>query len=378
MQKTIVILLGFLPNPRMYKRIELEKNLGNLYVICWDKGDNMLFLPNDDGYTSYVIHVPAGIDPIKRMIPLRKFSNKVKELLYRIKPDVIHVQGLDMLRIAVAYKKRTSQKTSIIYEVADLHRLLVDEQKSIIKRVAQIYLRKTDRRLEQYYDLLIITSKMFMTVYFDSFVSTDKVMYMPNLPQMSAFMDYTKKSTNNTFTVGYIGSIRYKKQMRNLIEASKKCGIQLLIAGYEEEPIEIEPLCVENKNIEWAGRFDFEKQASALYGKCDVIYSVYDASMYNVRVALPNKLYESVYCELPIIVAKNTYLSQLVEEWGVGISVSCEDVDELCLAILNLKNNECIRKTIESNCKERKADICIERYNEDLRRRINRLMNEKG
>ena len=75
------------------------------------------------------------------------------------------------------------------------------------------------------------------------------------------------------------------------------------------------------------------------------IYSVYDADMSNVRVALPNKLYESVYCRLPIIVAKNTYLEKVVNDWGVGIGVDHNSVEELRNAIIELKEK---RKLYES------------------------------
>ena len=76
MDKVIAILIGFLPNPRMYKRIELEKKMGQLHLICWDKGNSMLLPPEEDGYQAHVFSIPASGDPIKRMLPYMKFSNR--------------------------------------------------------------------------------------------------------------------------------------------------------------------------------------------------------------------------------------------------------------------------------------------------------------
>ena len=82
----------------------------------------------------------------------------------------------------------------------------------------------------------------------------------------------------------------------------------------------------------------------------DCVYAVYDADNPNVRIALPNKLYESILCELPIIVAKQTYLAELVKEWGVGISVNHKEVKELVEAIACLKNNREVYEEIRNAC----------------------------
>ena len=374
MKKNIVILIGFIPIPRIYKRIEVEKSIGNLHLICWDRGNNMLLPPTGDGYETHIIGINAESDPIRRIIPYHRFSKKAKKLLETIKPRIIHVQGLDMLKIAVSYKKRASNKVSIIYEVADLHRLIIDQQKNLFKRCIRNYLRDEDKRLEPYYELLLITSERFREAYFNSFVSDEKILYMPNIPHLTAFEKFNKKKDSSRFVVGYIGSIRYKEQIKNLIEASKRCRINLLIAGYEEGDDEIEQLCKNEPHIEWIGRFDFEEQAAYLYGKCDVIYSVYNADLNNVRVALPNKLYESVYCEMPLIVAKNTYLAQIVKEWGVGLSVSHTDVVELCDVINKLCNDKELYNQIVNNCKNKKDEIDLEKYNNVLKTKILTIM----
>lgn len=98
----------------------------------------------------------------------------------------------------------------------------------------------------------------------------------------------------------------------------------------------------------------------------DCIYSVYDADNPNVRIALPNKLYESIFCELPIIVAKNTYLSELVEKYKVGLSVSHNSYYELRNAIILLKDNMNLYNEIVDSCRKNKSDIDLEFYNNKM------------
>jgi glycosyltransferase involved in cell wall biosynthesis len=295
-------------------------------------------------------------------------------LLKQINPDLIHVQGLDMLKIACTYKRRVNRNVRIIYEVADLHRLLVDKQKSPVKKMVQWYLRREDRRLKDRYDLLILTSEKYYEVYFQTLVEPERMLYMPNVPDLSAFHSYEKKAENEPFTLGYIGAIRYKKQMINLIQAAKATGVHLLIAGYEDAPAVIEPMCAQDPSITWVGRFDFAAQAAALYGQCDAMYSVYDADMHNVRVALPNKLYEAVYCEMPLIVAKDTYLAEVVDQWGVGFAVDHRQPQELIALLEQLRDQRIPLEPIVENCRKRKMDIDLAVYNQKLKAWLNKLL----
>ena len=370
----IVILMGALPYPRMYKRIQTEKKLGELHLICWDRGNNNLEKPVGDNYKVHLIQENAIDDPLKRLAPYTRVFKKAYNLLNKIQPKVIHVEGLDMLKIAVCYKKRKNPSVKIVFEVGDLHRLIVDKQRGIIRKAARLYLRTEDRRLSRFYDLLVITSEAFYTEYFSEFVKKNKVMYVPNAPEVTAFKTYQRKK-EGPFTIGYIGSIRYKKQIHMLLEAAEKCKVNLVFAGFEQEPLEIQPICINRPNTVWLGRFDFEKKAADIYGMCDVVYSVYDADMSNVRVALPNKLYESIYCELPIIVAQNTYLASKTKEWGVGIAVSHTNTKDLIKAIEKLQDYAFYNGIVD-NCKKRKKVLFAENSNEILARRIKSFLQD--
>lgn len=371
----IVMLIGFIPNHRILRRIEVEKLIGDVHLICWDRGSDMLPKPKEEGFIIHIISIDAGSDPIKRYLPTKIFSKKAKVILKQLKPDIIHVQGLDMLQIAAQYKKRHDMKTHIIYEVADLHRYLVDEQKDIVHKAIKKYLLHADRMLEKYYDLLILTSEAYYDVYFKDFVKIEKMLYMANQPDLSIFDSYKKKE-NGEFTVGYIGGVRYKKQIYNLIEAARACNVKLLIAGFEDEPIELEPLCKADPRIEWIGRFEYKTQAPALYEKCDVMYSVYNADMANVRVAVPNKLYEAVYCEMPIIVAKGTYLANITQKWGVGVAVDHINTADLIKEIKLLQKTNIYNQYV-NNCKKIKEKWTNNDINLSFRERLEALIEKK-
>ena len=58
---------------------------------------------------------------------------------------------------------------------------------------------------------------------------------------------------------------------------------------------------------------------------------MYDSTDLNVRLALPNKLYESMYFKKPILVSSNTYLSQVVDQYGIGFKWDQNDMSGLIL-----------------------------------------------
>ena len=132
-RKKLAMLVGFLPNPRLYKRLALEKQEYDTHLICWDRGSEMQLKPKEDGFTVHSLSIPAAGNPVKRLPAYALFSRKAQRLLQMIDPDVIHVQGLDMLRIACRYKEHTAKPVQIIYEVADLHRLLIDKPSNLGK-----------------------------------------------------------------------------------------------------------------------------------------------------------------------------------------------------------------------------------------------------
>lgn len=372
MAKVGVILLGFLPNPRFENRIRVERELFDLHVVCWDRCKNMMLPPRADGCHLHCIQIPAENDPMKRLLPYGRFCHAAKRLLREIQPDMIHVQGLDMLRIARQIKSESKKPVAVLYEVADLHRLLVDRQR-FLRRLAQSVLKQADIRYSGQADLVILTSERYYDTYFNAFTPKSKVLYLPNISNLSVFAVYRKKDPAQDFTVGFIGGVRYKKQMRHLIEAARQCHMNLLIAGFETEPAEIEPLCQAYDQGTWIGRFDYAQEAAALYGKCDVMYAVYDAGMANVRVALPNKLYEAIYCEMPLIVAKGTYLQQVVESWGVGIAVDHTNAGELAAVLSRLRDDTALYARICANCRQQKQLLHPERNAQALQHRLTEL-----
>lgn len=376
--KKIAFLVGMLPNPRNQKRLALERSIAEVDLICWDRGQNMVGLSVPEGVRTHRLCIETAPDmagkPLRRLVPFLKFAVQASRLLAETDPDVIHAENMDMLLIALLAKRRSKKQVRILYEIPDLHGLIVDEQKSLLKKMIRVCLRGMDKVLCRQVDLLILTSPRFYDAYYCHLIPREKMLYMPNAPEKPVFEDYHRKEEGTPFTIGFIGQVFYKQQALNLVEAAKRTGAHLMIAGYEtDERGDVETACRSYQNAEWLGRYDFRRQAAELYGKCDVIHLVYDADMKNVKNLLPNKLYESVRCELPVIVAKGTYLSQVVEEWGVGLAVDHRSVEELVKAIEQLRPGSVLYNRSVENCRQHRQDTELDAYNEQFIAELSKL-----
>lgn len=353
----ICFLLTHIPDPRMKKRIDVCKDVAKTYVVCSRRKSQDVWEPQEDvKHVIFDIDLPSAKHLLKRYVVSQNFQKKALNKLEELKPNVIYAEGLDTLLIVNKYKK--THKVKVIYEVADLRESYIEKPKGIVARLMTDIMIHKEKSIFKIVNYLVVTSPKFYDVHYKKLITEDKVLFIPNAPKLAAFKTY-KKKTGGDFTVGFIGGIRYLSQMKMLVDAAQQVGCKVIFAGaggtssdYEE----IKKYCAGKNNVQFTGKYDYNTQIADIYGKVDCVYAVYDADNPNVRIALPNKLYEAIICELPIIVAKNTYLSELVEDWGVGISVSHINKVDLITGLTKLMKDTDYYQCIIHNCAEHKIE----------------------
>lgn len=331
----ILYILSHRPDNRYGKRFEALSAF-HQRVLFWNKRAAEC---TNKPETWEEINIPADqTNPLKRLPETIKFIKRAQKRAIDLNPRLIYVGNLDMLYVAISVKRRFPN-TKIFYEVADLHRLIADEQRGV-KKIIRHFLIRAEKCFCKKIDKLVLTSPKFYDFYYSSFVEEPKVIYMPNLPIASAFACYTPVARKNApFTIGFFGWVRYLDQLNMLLDASERLGFNVLIAGSDNSGNEFRDRCSSMSNVEYYGPFDYKKDIAALYQRVDCIYSVYDAGLSNVRIALPNKLYEAILAKKPILVAKDTYLSELVKQYGIGLAVKHDDVNSLINAVELLSCN---------------------------------------
>lgn len=129
----------------------------------------------------------------------------------------------------------------------------------------------------------------------------------------------------------YIGSIRDKEINVELISALMNSeAVQL---GFHGDGEEVEFLAskvkdIGSRNVTFTGAYPPEIEAK-LYQEATIVNSIVSDIDFNSSMLLPNRLYNSVLNTRPVLVLRGTYLSELVETYGLGLVVGgFDDIEE--------------------------------------------------
>ncbi|MBN9655052.1 glycosyltransferase [Halobacillus sp. GSS1] len=348
---SIVFLVPYVPIPRMVKRINTANSVENTSVIFWDRGTDKtsnLSMPTGVKKHQIIENANEG-EPLKRVGATLRFCKKAFSLLKKEAPSCIHVTKTDMLLLVWLYSLTKKKRPYIIYEVSDIHSLALNKSKSISGNLMKMFIYLLERIGMSIVDRLIVTSESFWKVYYQKMISKDSTVFLPNAPEEASFNGYKAKDKGR-FCIGFIGKVRYKKQLKMLIDAADRADVDVLIAGNGIDLNEIKNYSAGMENVTIHGAYNYNKEIAQLYSNIDCVFSVYDTNIQNVRIALPNRLYEATLCELPLIVSKNTELADIVEDNGLGIAIKDDSIDELTEALLSLRDNSYMA-TIKRNCK---------------------------
>lgn len=370
-KKSMIILFPHLPNPRMIKRINALKQVFNIEVIYWDRETESQKINNiPSGIQTNVIRRRANEgNPLRRIGTTLKVIKDSLKIIRQNKPQQLYISKLDMLLVGILYKRFFDKSVDITYEVSDLHSLVIDNHQNIKKRIISKIIKGIEKFLCKDIKLLVVTSDYFYKCFYKDFIDEDRVIFIPNTPNPSVFSSFERKQ-NKKFTIGFIGAIRYAEQIEMLINVGKKCDVNILIAGKGVDYNRIKEYSKNKNYVSIYGEYEYEQEIKKIYEKVDCVYSVYDASLRNVQIALPNRLYEAIYTNTPIIAARNTYLGEIIEKEQIGEVIMYDNSQELVDKINILKNDENRTNNISKKMDILKKKWILTEYNKKLIEKI--------
>lgn len=149
-----------------------------------------------------------------------------------------------------------------------------------------------------------------------------------NIPLVRNTEIVLKKDFNKS--IGYVGGIVADRGLVELVHVvSELPDWQLHIAGFGDENIvsEIESYSRRYNNICFYGKVAYEKALKIMQG-VDILYAMYYTHNRNHIFAAPNKFYEAIFLQKPIITTKGTLVGEKVKEVSSGYVIG-EGEDDL-------------------------------------------------
>lgn len=156
------------------------------------------------------------------------------------------------------------------------------------------------------------------------------VWILPNIPHFDEQVSpvYNSSSKIRLAYVGVFTSYRGLEKITKYVgEHSDK--FELTIGGFGELEGLIQTESEKNDNIHYVGSVPYE-QGLKIMGDADIICAIYETTVPNHIYAAPNKYYEGLFLNKPILTTEGTLVGMKTEKYKTGFVVGekIEDIDK--------------------------------------------------
>ncbi len=251
--------------------------------------------------------------------------------------------------IALAYYS-VGVKSKTVYEISDLMELMVGNTfiKSGLVFINRLMMKNAD--------LNVLTSQGFYDYYFSNKPLSKKFLIVPNkLNRRCLEIPFAKpkKFDVNNIKFSFTGAIRSECVYlfaKVLGEIGKH---EFHLRGvYTDDKVfseKIKTLVEKYDNLYYEGMFKNPDDLPYIYSNVDIVCCIYTAKD-NDQYLEPNKLYEAIFYEKPIVVMDNTFLSRKVIENGIGYVIEGDKEEKIRQFIESITEES--YHTIVGSCKK--------------------------
>jgi glycosyltransferase involved in cell wall biosynthesis len=142
-----------------------------------------------------------------------------------------------------------------------------------------------------------------------------------NSPERITMGNIKIKSSSNKIKIVYVGILQDFRMILELAEIVKESPqLELHIGGFGKLEEKLQYLDKTTPNIFFYGKLSYP-DTLALESQADIMTALYDPSIGNHYYAAPNKFYEALFLGKPLIMVKNTGMSQVVEQNNIGVLI---------------------------------------------------------
>ena len=175
-----------------------------------------------------------------------------------------------------------------------------------------------------------------------------------NIP-VSSKISFEKKSLeNDEKIILYQGALNIGRGLQQAIFAMKFIeNARLIIAGDGDIKTDLENLTIKENlqnKVEFTGRLPIE-ELSKLTPQADLGLSIEEDLGLNYRFALPNKLFDYIQAQVPVLITNLPEMAAIVNQYKIGEITDSLEPTHLAEKIKNALNNQEKRKVWAENLK---------------------------
>jgi len=282
-----------------------------------------------------------------------KFIWHIKLALFSSRAKIFFAEDIYTLPFAVIFGKL--KRVKIIYDSRELFGFLAGLKE---RKFVQSFWKTVEKIFIKHVDHIITTGDMDSEVLKEMYGVTNTVV-LRNLPHYYKPVQQTdlrtllgiSKDKKILLYQGVILKGRGIEKIFNLL--LEMPGFVFVIVGGGEYENFYKNLAVKLKVIDqvfFIGKFS-QEDLPKLTPSADVGIALIENISKSYYYALPNKLFEYIMAEVPVIVSNLPQMKEIVDKHNVGFVVDPDNKDEIITAIKNLTSDEVQNKKIKQNCK---------------------------
>lgn len=319
----IIFVVQHLGQPRCIKRIKTIKEAGfNVEVFGMDWG---VYSDNIKSYGDIAIRKIVKTKGLSKIQKIKEYYSLIKAAEKATnKGDIIYAFGFEMATMVHYFTKNR-----YVYELADV--VAARENSKILKYI--------DKKNIENSIFTVITSEGFAEYFYGNEYEKligNKFVLLPNKlsTHFNSFKrDFEDKPNIDKIRFGFVGLFRFLSIYLNFAqiigEKFPNHEFHFWGDGNDTDKEQIIELTKKYNNVFLHGKFANPNDLPKVYETIDINVVCYNNSSGNVKIAEPNKLYESIYFCKPMLVSNGTFLQRKVEKMKIGFCIDSKNNNEI-------------------------------------------------
>ena len=357
-QKVVHIVLNpFTQDSRVIRECKSLSKIGyDITVIAyWLEGLNVE--ERENGYK--IIRIPIvtkswSKNPIIQIIKYLEFLIRSLFIIKKIKPDICH--GHDPDGLLIGYFAKYFLKSKLIY---DSHELWSDSihlkgEKKILYKIG----RKIEKIIIKRAEVVIAVNQSIAEI-ISKENNVKSTVVIRNIPNKIQFVtQYTREGLgfpDRDFNIIYIGNIKRGRGIEIMIKSMERVhkNIGLVLMGNDSAfKRDMEELS-KTKKLESRIRFIESVPPNQILSVCklaDVGIAPIQNLCKSYYLSLPNKIFEYIHAELPVLVSDFPEMKRIIDNYSVGEVFNVEEPSSIVGVINNYFDNPEKIISYKQNC----------------------------